>query len=69
MDAAEIQEKFLEIRCKICNYFFFEVEENSVGKVRVTCRKCKRKAKIRLSSQLKENSIYQRVAETTVAYI
>lgn len=61
-------ENFIEVRCKICNHFLFEAEENSVGKIRQKCKKCKRTAKIRLSPELKKNSIYQAVAEQSVAF-
>lgn len=63
-----IQDNFLEVRCKICNAFLFEAEEKSVGEIRVKCKKCNRRAKIRLSSALKQNSIYQKVADTFVSY-
>lgn len=43
------------------------MEEKTAGQINVMC-KCKREAKISLSTVLKQNSIYQRVAGTTVTY-
>lgn len=51
------EEKFVVVRCKMCQKFLCEVSEESVGTLRQKCTRCKRIAKIRLPLILKPNNI------------
>ena len=43
----------IEVRCKTphCNRLLFELEENSTGKIKFPCPKCKRMRAINLATQ------------------